>query len=55
MDTIAESGATVALEIGPGTGLARMLSARHPQIACRAVDDFRSIDGIVGWMTRLAA
>lgn len=54
MDAIAESGATVALELGPGTGLARMLSARHPQITCRAVDDFRSIDGIVRWMTRLA-
>ena len=52
MDAIAESGATVALELGPGVGLARMLSARHPQIACRAIDDFRSIDGIVGWVTR---
>ena len=54
MDAIAESGATVALELGPGNSLARMLSARHPGIACRAVDDFRSIDGLVGWIARLA-
>lgn len=52
MDAIAESSATVALELGPGVGLARMLSARHPRISCRAVDDFRSIDGIVGWIAR---
>ena len=54
MDAIAEAGATVALEIGPGTGLTRMLSVRHPHITCRAVDDFRSLDGIVGWITQLA-
>lgn len=52
MDAIAESGATAALELGPGNGLTRMLSSRHPHIACRAVDDFRSIDGLVGWITR---
>ncbi len=52
MDAIAESGATAALELGPGTALARMLAARHPQIACRAVDDFRSIDGLLGWIAR---
>lgn len=52
MDAITESGATAALELGPGTALARMLSARHPHITCRAVDDFRSLDGIVGWIER---
>lgn len=52
MDAIAESGATAALELGPGAALARMLSARHPHIACRAVDDFRSLDGIVRWIAR---
>jgi [acyl-carrier-protein] S-malonyltransferase len=43
---------TVALELGPGSALARMLQARHPQIACRSVADFRSLDGIISWLGR---
>jgi [acyl-carrier-protein] S-malonyltransferase len=52
MDTAVEAGMTVALELGPGASLARMLQARHPQLACRSVADFRSIDGIVAWLGR---
>jgi [acyl-carrier-protein] S-malonyltransferase len=52
MDAAAEAGVTVALELGPGAALARMLQARHPQIACRSVADFRSLDGIVAWVAR---
>jgi [acyl-carrier-protein] S-malonyltransferase len=52
MDAAAEAGITVALELGPGAALARMLQARHPQIACRSVADFRSLDGIVAWLGR---
>jgi [acyl-carrier-protein] S-malonyltransferase len=52
MDAAAEAGMTVALELGPGAALARMLQARHPHIACRSVADFRSLDGIVGWIGR---
>jgi [acyl-carrier-protein] S-malonyltransferase len=52
MDAAAEAGVTVALELGPGAALARMLQARHPHIACRSVADFRSIDGIVAWVGR---
>jgi [acyl-carrier-protein] S-malonyltransferase len=52
MDAAAEAGMTVALELGPGAALARMLQARHPQIACRSVADFRSLDGIVAWLGR---
>lgn len=52
MDAAAEGGMTVALELGPGAALARMLQARHPQIACRSVADFRSIDGIAAWVER---
>ncbi len=55
MDAAAEAGMTVALELGPGAALARMLQARHPQIACRSVADFRSLDGIVAWLERQAA
>ncbi|WP_020653038.1 ACP S-malonyltransferase [Massilia niastensis] len=52
MDAIAEAGVTVALELGPGAGLARMLQARHPQIATRSVADFRSLAGVAAWLQR---
>jgi [acyl-carrier-protein] S-malonyltransferase len=52
MDAAAEAGITVALELGPGAALSRMMQARHPQIACRSVADFRSLDGIVAWLGR---
>jgi [acyl-carrier-protein] S-malonyltransferase len=55
MDAAAEAGITVALELGPGAALARMLQSRHPQIACRSVADFRSLDGIVSWLDRAMA
>ncbi|NHZ32740.1 ACP S-malonyltransferase [Massilia rubra] len=52
MDAAAEAGVTVALELGPGSALARMMQARHPRIACRSVADFRSIDGVAAWVGR---
>ncbi|MBB3221952.1 ACP S-malonyltransferase [Pseudoduganella umbonata] len=52
MDACAEAGATVALELGPGAALSRMLQARHPGIACRSVTEFRSLDGIRSWLGR---
>ena len=55
MHVLSESGITVALELGPGDGLARMLSARHPHIACRSASDFRTLDGLVTWVERALA
>ena len=55
MDAIAEAGVTVALELGPGAALSRMLQARHPHIACRSVAEFHTLDGIAGWVARAAA
>lgn len=52
MDACLEAGATVALELGPGAALSRMLQARHPHIACRSVTEFRSLDGIRSWLLR---
>jgi [acyl-carrier-protein] S-malonyltransferase len=52
MDALAESGATVALELGPGAALSRMLQARHPGIAGRSVSEFRSLDGVRSWIDR---
>jgi [acyl-carrier-protein] S-malonyltransferase len=52
MDAANEAGIAVALELGPGSALARMLAARHPHIACRSVADFHTLDGIVKWVER---
>lgn len=52
MDALPEAGITVALELGPGAGLSRMLQARHPQIAVRSVADFRSLGGVAAWLGR---
>ncbi|MES2741201.1 MAG: acyltransferase domain-containing protein [Pseudomonadota bacterium] len=52
MDACAEAGITVALELGPGGALSRMLAARQPHIACRSVADFRTLDGIRQWLGR---
>lgn len=52
MDACVETGITVALELGPGAALSRMLQARHPRIACRSVTEFRSLDGIRSWLGR---
>ncbi|AIY42172.1 Malonyl CoA acyl carrier protein transacylase [Collimonas arenae] len=53
MDACAERGVTAALELGPGAALSRMLAARHPHIACRSVSEFRSLQGVAGWLQRL--
>jgi [acyl-carrier-protein] S-malonyltransferase len=52
MDACAESGITVALELGPGAALSSMLRARHPAIACRSIADFRSVQGVLRWLER---
>jgi [acyl-carrier-protein] S-malonyltransferase len=52
MDACVEAGVTVALELGPGAALARMLHARHPGIECRSVADFRSLEGVRKWLAR---
>ena len=52
MDAAAEAGITVALELGPGAALSRMLQNRHPHIATRSVADFRTLDGIRKWLER---
>jgi [acyl-carrier-protein] S-malonyltransferase len=55
MDAASEAGITVALELGPGAALARMLQGRHPRIACRSVADFQTLDGIATWVARQMA
>lgn len=55
MDAMLEAGITVALELGPGAALARMLQSRHPHIACRSVSDFHTLDGVSAWVARALA
>jgi [acyl-carrier-protein] S-malonyltransferase len=52
LDALPEAGITVALELGPGASLSRMLQARHPRIATRSVADFRSLGGVAAWLAR---
>jgi [acyl-carrier-protein] S-malonyltransferase len=52
MDSLVEQGIGVALELGPGTALSRMLRQRHPDIACRSLADFRTISGALTWLER---
>ena len=55
MDALNEAGVRVALELGPGAALSRMLRARHPHIAVRSVSEFRSVSGVAQWLQRQVA
>jgi [acyl-carrier-protein] S-malonyltransferase len=48
-----ERGIGAALELSPGATLTRMLT-RHASIQARAVDDFRSVEGVARWIERAA-
>ncbi|HEX9172231.1 MAG TPA: acyltransferase domain-containing protein [Telluria sp.] len=50
MDSVAEAGISVALELGPGAALSRMVRTLRPEIACRSVAEFRSLQGITDWL-----
>ena len=52
MDAMVERGISVALELGPGAALSRLLRQRHPQITCRSLSDFRSLAGALAWLER---
>ena len=52
MDAMSEAGITVALELGPGAALSKMLHSNNQDIACRSVTEFRSLDGIRAWLQR---
>ena len=52
MDACVENGIGVVLELGPGNALSRMMTARHPAVVCRSVDEFRSIGAAGDWLLR---
>jgi len=50
MDACVEQGINVALELGPGSALSRMLRERHAHIECRSLADFRTLAGALKWL-----
>lgn len=52
LDGLIEMGCTVLLETGPCNALARMAAERFPDLAVRAVADFRSLSGAATWVER---
>jgi len=52
MDMLYERGCRVFLELGPGRALARMAQSRFGDVDARAVDDFRSLEGVSSWLTK---
>ena len=45
-----ELGCRVFLEIGPGNALAQMLRESYPELKARAVEEFRTLQGVIDWM-----
>ena len=55
VQALRERGCRVFLELPPGNALSRMIRNRFADVEARAVDDFRSPDGIAAWaQSRLA-
>ncbi len=49
-----EAGANTFLELGPGRALAEMAANALPGIAARSVDEFKSLDGLRAWLSRVS-
>ncbi|MDR6661300.1 [acyl-carrier-protein] S-malonyltransferase [Tardiphaga robiniae] len=47
-----EAGATAFLELGPGRALSGMVAGAWNDMPSRALDDFRSLQGVRDWLTR---
>lgn len=54
LDACRASGARLVLELGPGTALSRMAARLFPAGTARAVEDFRTIDGLRSWLAHAA-
>lgn len=53
LEVAVEMGADVFLELGPGYALARMARETYPEIPARSVAEFRTLDGVGGWLEKL--
>lgn len=54
LEACVESGVDAFIELGPGTALSAMVAAAYPNIKARALDDFRSLEGVKAWLGRSA-
>jgi [acyl-carrier-protein] S-malonyltransferase len=45
------AGADTALELGPGHALSHMAATTFPAGRARSCEDFRSVDGLIAWLT----
>ena len=52
MDACVENRIEVIVELGPGNALSRMMTARHPAVASRSLDEFRSLRAAEDWLLR---
>lgn len=52
LQTAVELGATVFLEIGPGTALTQMVREAFPQVQARSAEEFRTLAGVAAWVGR---
>lgn len=52
LESCRSAGAAAALELGPGTALTHMASARFPDGRARAVEEFRTLAGLQTWLQR---
>lgn len=50
LQALRERGCRVFLELPPGKALSRMLRSRFADVEARALDDFRSLEGVVAWV-----
>lgn len=51
MDAIAEQRVRCVLEVGAGHALTNLWRDRHPDIPARSVDEFRSVEGVIHWVS----
>lgn len=51
MDGLHARGPGCVLEIGPGQALARLWNDRFPAVPARSCDEFRSLEGVVRWVS----
>jgi [acyl-carrier-protein] S-malonyltransferase len=54
LEACIEAGATAFLELGPGSALQRMALEAYPNVPSRALDDFRTVDGVATWSERFS-
>jgi [acyl-carrier-protein] S-malonyltransferase len=47
-----ETGSRVMLELGPGAALKKIQQEHSPMVVVRAVEDFRSLQGVADWLCR---